>query len=280
MAEVSHGFLATLDATPTAGRLFTASDGRAGSAPVVVVNLPFVRSFLGGASPLGRRIRTIEGGRPGPWREIVGVVPDLGLSVGDPSLAAGYYVPLVPRPDARRWLYLAMRVRGDPVAYVSPLRSAVYERDPTLVLNGPQRLEDVAGEDRAFFFWFSRALIGVGLVTLVLALTGVYSMMALIVARRTREIGIRVALGATRLRVAATVIRRAAWQVAVGGALGAVLAVLSLDLRSVLVSRLGNGGSWTLPTVLVLLVCAGLCATGLPLRRALRVPPAEAMRVD
>ncbi len=280
MAEVSHGFLATLGAAPTAGRLFTASDGRAGSAPVVIVNLPFVRGFLGGASPLGRRIRTIEGGLPGPWREIVGVVADLGLSVGDPSLAAGYYVPLVPRPDARRWLYLAMRVTGDPVAYVSPLRSALYARDPALVLNGPQRLEDVAGEDRAFFLWFSRALIGLGLVTLVLALTGVYSMMALIVTRRTREIGIRVALGATGQRVAATVIGRAASQVAVGGALGAVLAVLSLDLRSVLVSRLGDGGLWTLPTVLVFLLCAGLCATVLPLRRALRVQPAEAMRVD
>jgi predicted lysophospholipase L1 biosynthesis ABC-type transport system permease subunit len=62
--------------------------------------------------------------------------------------------------------------------------------------------------------------------------------------------------------------------------LGAVLAVLSLDLRSVLVSRLGDGGVWTLPTVLVLLVVSGLCATGLPLRRALRVAPSEAMRSE
>ena len=280
VAEVSAGYFATLDAAATAGRLFTASDGRAGAAPVAIVNLPFARAVLGGASPLGRRIRTIEEGRPGPWREIVGVVPDLGLSVGDPSLAAGYYVPLVARPDVRRWLYLAMRVTGDPVAYVSPLRRALYQRDPTLVLNAPRRLEDVAGDDRAFFLWLSRALIGLGLVTLALALTGVYSMMALIVTRRTREIGIRVALGATGQRVAAAVIGRAAWQVAVGGVLGAVLAVLSLELRSVLVSRLGDGGSWTLPAVLLLLVCAGLWATGLPLRRALRVQPSEAMRVE
>lgn len=280
VAEVSPGFLATLDAVPITGRLFTGNDGRAGSVPVVIVNLPFVRDFLGGAPPLGRRIRTIDGGRPGPWRDIVGVVPDLGLSVGDPALAAGYYVPLVASPEPRRWLYLTLRVEGDPMAYVGPLRSAVYGRDPALVLNRPQRLEDVAGEDRVFFFWFARALIGLGLVTLVLALTGVYSMMALIVTRRTREIGIRVALGATGQRVAATVIGRAAWQVAIGGTLGAGLAVLSLDLRSVLVSRLGDGGAWTLPTVLVLLVCAGLGATGLPLRRALGVQPAEAMRID
>jgi hypothetical protein len=69
-------------------------------------------------------------------------------------------------------------------------------------------------------------------------------------------------------------------QAPVGGALGAVLAVLSLDWRDVLVSRLGDGGTWTLPTVLLLLVAAGLAATALPLHRALRVQPSEAMRVD
>jgi ABC-type antimicrobial peptide transport system permease subunit len=138
----------------------------------------------------------------------------------------------------------------------------------------------VAGEDRAFFRWFSTALIGLGAVTLVLALTGVYAMMALIVTRRTREIGVRVALGATAQRIVGTVVGRAAWQVALGGAIGAVLAVFSLDLRGVLVSRLGDGGTWTLPIVLVLLVVSGLAATGLPLRRALRIHPSEAMRVE
>jgi putative ABC transport system permease protein len=279
-ADVSAGFFRSLDAGPVAGRLFTSADQAAGAGPVAVVNVPFVQSFLDGASPLGRRIRTLEGGRPGPWREIVGVVGDLGLSVGDPSLAPGYYVPLASRSDATRWLYLTIRVTGDPIAYVSSLRRVLYEYDPTLVLNQPQRLEDVASDDRAFFLWFSRALIGLGAVTLVLALTGVYSMMALVVTRRTREIGIRVALGATAQRVAAVVLGRAAWQVAVGGALGALLAVLSLDLRSVLVSRLGDGGAWTLPAVLILLVCSGLCAIGLPLRRALRVQPSEAMRIE
>lgn len=173
-----------------------------------------------------------------------------------------------------------MRARGDPVAYVGPLRRALYERDPTLMLNRPERLEDVASEDRAFFLWFSTALIGPGTVTLVLALVGVYAMMAIIVTRRTREIGIRVSLGATSRRVIGTIVGRAAWQVGLGGALGVVLAVISLDLRAVLVSRLGDGGAWTLPAVVVLLVVAGLTATYLPLRRALRVQPSEALRAE
>jgi ABC-type antimicrobial peptide transport system permease subunit len=115
-------------------------------------------------------------------------------------------------------------------------------------------------------------------VTLVLALTGVYAMMALIVTRRTREIGIRVVLGAPALRVVQSIVGAAAMQVAIGGALGGVLAVLSIDLREVLASRLPDGGAWMLPAVLGLLVAAALSATYLPLRRALRLQPSDALR--
>jgi ABC-type antimicrobial peptide transport system permease subunit len=111
-------------------------------------------------------------------------------------------------------------------------------------------------------------------------MTGVYAMMAIIVSRRTREIGIRVALGATMQRIVASVMGRAARQVIIGGILGAALAVLSLELRSVLVSRLGDGGPWALPSILALLLLSGLAATALPLGRALRVAPSEAMRCE
>lgn len=282
-AEVSAGFFAALDASVLSGRNFIDADFGPQALPAAIVNAPFVWKFLGGASPIGRRFRTARaGGAPGPWQEIVGVVADLGLSIGDPSLAAGFYVPLRfgGTETARRLTFLTMRVEGDPLDYVGVLRKALYARDPELVLDRPGRLADVAGEDQTFLLWFSTVLIGLGAVTLVLALAGVYAMMSLIVARRTREIGIRVALGATSELIVRTVLGRAAWQVGVGGVLGTVLAVLSLDARAVLVSRLPDGGTWTLPTVLVLLVAAGLMATFLPLRRALRVQPSEALRVE
>jgi predicted lysophospholipase L1 biosynthesis ABC-type transport system permease subunit len=76
------------------------------------------------------------------------------------------------------------------------------------------------------------------------------------------------------------IVRRAALQVAAGGLAGAGLAILSLDLRGILVSRLPDGGAWTLPAVLALLMVAGIAATALPLRRAVRVQPNEAMRID
>ena len=108
---VGNGFLEAIGARTLAGRLFTASDFIAGAAPVAVVNEPFVQKFLGGRNPIGRRIRiegTREDGSQEPWREIVGVVPDLGLSVGDPSLAGGFYTPV-----HDEFLYfLAVRTHG------------------------------------------------------------------------------------------------------------------------------------------------------------------------
>ncbi len=276
-AAVSPTYFGTLEATARAGRLFTPADTLPGASAVAVVNEPFVKSMFNGEGAIGRRIRTIEGGVPGAWMEIVGVVPDLGLSVGDVTLSAGYYVPLTPAADI---VYVAMRVNGEPLPYAEPLRRALRERYPDLEPFRPERIEDVAQEDRAFFAGLSRALTGVGAVTLVLALVGVYSMMSLIVERRTREIGIRVALGATPALITRAVGSRAAVQVLIGGAIGAALALLSLKARGILVSRLGDGGTWTLPLVIALLIAAGLAATWVPLRRALRIRPQEALKAE
>ncbi len=273
--EVSSGFFGALDARPLAGRLLVAADSAPNAAPVAVVNESFVQKFFHGASPVGRRLRVESGSAS--WREVVGVVPDLGISVGDPSLAAGYYVPLGPDTHV---VYLAMRVTGDPLEYAAPLRRTLLALDPQTVLNRVERLEDVGTDDRVAFKWFSVALAGIGAVTLVLALAGVYAMMALAVARRTREIGIRVALGASTARILRSIVGRAAWQVACGGVTGVALAVASLGMRGMFASRLGDGGPWTLPLVVILLVAAGLAATGAPLRRALRVRPADALRAE
>ncbi|MEZ5318901.1 MAG: FtsX-like permease family protein [Vicinamibacterales bacterium] len=276
-AEVTAGFFDAVEGRVLAGRGFRPGDYAPDAPPVAVVNAPFVERVLGGASPLGRRIRAATGDTPGPWRTIVGVVPDLGMSVGDPTQAAGYYVPLAPETT---FLYVAMRVTGDPLEHTNPLRRALLDLDPGLIVARPERLEDVAGDDLVFFKWGSVTLVGLGLLTLGLALAGVYAMMSLIVARRTREIGIRLALGATTTRVVRAIVGRAAWQVGTGGAAGCLLALLSLGMRANLASRLGDGGPWTLPVVVVLLLVAGLAATWIPLRRALGVRPGDALRAE
>jgi putative ABC transport system permease protein len=275
-AAVSPSFFDALGATVQTGRNFSETDAAPGAPPVVIVNEPFAREWLRGA-PLGQRIRTVGDGTVGPWREVVGVVPDLGLSVGDASLRAGYYVPLT--SDASL-VFVAMRVAGEPLQWTEPVWRALQTLDPALVPGRAVRLAEVNMEDRAFFVGLSSALVGLGVVTLVLALVGLYSMMSLIVARRTREIGIRLALGASVSHVIRTIGARAALQIGIGGVVGAALAVASLRARSVLVSRMGDGGAWTLPLVLALLVVAGLVATWVPLRRALIVRPQDALRAE
>ena len=275
-AAVSASFFDALGTSVRAGRSFAENDGRPGAPPVAIVNEPFARDAFGGA-PLGRRFRVVTDNAAGPWREVVGVVPDLGLSVGDPALSGGYYVPLTVDTNV---VFLAMRVKGEPLRYSEPVRRALRERDPDLVPYRAERLEDVNLDDRAFFANFSTVLVGLGVVTLVLALAGVYSMMSLIVSRRTREIGIRTALGARSGQVITAIGGRAAAQIGAGGVIGAALALASLEGRSLLVSRLGDGGAWTLPLVMGVLMAAGLVATWVPLRRALRIRPQDALRAD
>lgn len=275
-AAVSPTFFESLGSAVTTGRNFTARDADANAPAVAIVNEPFARDVFGGAA-LGRRFRAVSNTETGPWLEVIGIVPDLALSVGDPSLAAGYYVPLTKDAEV---VYLSMRVNGEPLRYAEPIRRELRERFPALEPYRATALADVNLDDRAFFAGLSSALVGLGVVTLVLALAGVYSMMSLIVSRRTREIGIRLALGANVSHVVHTIGSRAALQIGIGGVIGAVLAIASLSARSVLVSRMGDGGPWTLPLVLALLVLAGLAATWVPLRRALTIRPQDALRAD
>src|SRR5687768_6459145 len=125
------------------GRSFTANDFLGGAAAVVIVNQPFVERFFDGRSPVGRRVKVSTQ----EWREIIGVVPDLGVSAGDRGNAAGVYLPL---PDRTQFLHLAIRAAGNPNTTAGPLRRLVAEIDPTSDLRGIRLLEDVGVEQRSF----------------------------------------------------------------------------------------------------------------------------------
>jgi putative ABC transport system permease protein len=162
-----------------------------------------VQKFLGGRNAVGRRIRIEdrESAEAPPWREIVGVVPDLGLSVGDRALAAGFYTPA---GDEMMW-YLAIRTSVDPVSLTAALRATVATIDPDLQLQEIRTLEDAGREERAFLGSVSAALTAMGAIALLLSIVGIYALLSFMVTRRTREIGIRVALGATEWQVLRTV---------------------------------------------------------------------------
>jgi predicted permease len=280
VVAVRGHFFESLGARETAGRLFTASDFGDQAAPVAIVNQSFVRKFLDGRNPLGRRVRALSSpgdSTPGPWREVVGVVPDLGLSAGDESMSAGYYVPMTAGP----LFHISLRASGDVRRLTSPLRDALSVVDPALQIRELVPLNEVGKEDRVVFAGIGAALGALGGMALLLSVIGTYAILSLAVTRRTREIGIRSALGATRASILRTLMGRTALPPAIGAAAGMALAQLLASARGIFAFRLPeSSGPWGLPLIAAVMIAAGVLSAWLPARRALAIEAADALRAE
>lgn len=287
---VAADYFDVLGAPILAGRAFHAgdlapTDGPAGAdgtrTRVVIVNESFVRLVLGGRNPIGRHVRylwrngeagAVSGGaEPGPWHEIVGVVPDLGMSKATDPKVAGFYHPLA--ADAGVPLHVAVHLRGDPVAFAPRLRAVAAEVDPTLRVDAVARMDTLADAGVAFVTFWVRLLVVVSVVALLLSLAGIYAVMSFTVARRTREIGVRLALGASRRRLVLSLFARPLSQVGLGVVAGGVITAITGDSATP-AALAGAVGYAALMFGVCLLACI------VPTRRALRVEPIVAMRVD
>ena len=296
-ASVAPGYFEAFEAPVVTGRAFTAADhdverGAPGDSTArggpVVVNQSFVELVLGGRNPVGRRVRYTHMedrsprklAEPGPWYEIVGVVRDLAMSIGDGKTAdpkrAGIYHPVA--AGAVYPANVGVRLRGDAATFGPRVRALAAGVDPTLRLYDLRPLADVNQAELQFLtFWF-RILLGVSAVALTLSLAGIYAVMSFTVARRTREIGIRVALGAAPWRVILAILRRPLTQVAVGIGVGATVVAAMLVGASGAALSLAQAAALTGYAAVMLAVCLLACIV--PTRRALRVQPTEALRAD
>lgn len=277
---IRPGFLDALQGRAISGRMFAPSDLYAEAPAVAIVNQPFVDNVLSGQNPIGRRFRVVpqdeDEARP-EWREIVGLVPDLGILVGDPDRTAGYYVPL----RHQNLFYLAMRTSGNPQELAAPLRQAIFKLDPEILVTRVVPLETVGHEDQTALLALGSVLTALGFAALGLSLVGMYAIMSLAVTRRTREIGIRVALGATRRQILESVLGRSGALLAFGAILGSVTAMgLMSVMDKILVSQLPNPGAWVAPFIALFLGVAGLLASWAPAHRALGINPTEALGHD
>ena len=291
LAYVDPSYFDVLEAPVRAGRGFSAGNG-GDSARVVIVDQGFIDQVLGGRNVLGRQLRLISrGGAPvgeeRPWFEIVGVVKDLGMSAAwEREPAAGVYFPI--RLD-RGPLQMIVHARGDdPLALAPRIRTLSMAVDPTLRVAELQRLDAVADP----LLWILRlwlrmtaALTG---IAVLLSLAGIYAVLSFAVARRTREIGVRVALGASQRAVITAIFRRPLTQVAVGVAVGSlVVGVVVTLLAAPPAAGLADTpvASSALHIVMLIGYAAmmfGVCmlACIVPTRRALRVQPTEALRAE
>ncbi|MEJ1971743.1 MAG: ABC transporter permease [Lacunisphaera sp.] len=275
---VSDDYFASLGLSLLRGRDFARTDGPA-AAPVVIVNRTLAQSLWTDGDALGRLLYLAKAGEPP--RLVVGIVSDDPF-LNSPQAADEphpvYYLPLAQQPLAAA--SLQVRATGDAAALLPPVQAALRGLDPNVPLFQTGTLQSVG--ERAL--WQQRVVgqlvTGCSLAAVALALMGLYAVVAQEVARRTREIGIRVAIGADRVDVLGLVLRQGMKLVAVGLALGlgAALGVTRL-LQSVL-----SGVSPTDPLTFVLVtgVLAALAATAcwLPARRAAKVDPVVALRTE
>jgi predicted permease len=272
---VTVGYFETLGIPLVAGRSFDRFD-RPGSPLVLVVNEAMARQLWPGEEPLGKRLAfDLEG----PWHQVVGVVGDTrdqGLEApADPAI----YAPLAQKGwHWMTWMTVLVRTGGDPHALADAVRDEVWALDPTLPVLATRTVEEVYAESRArrrFHTLLFSLFAGFGLV---LGLVGLYGVTAFAVARRTREIGIRMALGARRGNVAAMVLRQGAALTALGLAAGTAAALALSRTLSSLLFGVGPHDPATFAAIVALLAAAALAACYLPARRAARLDPTRALR--
>jgi predicted lysophospholipase L1 biosynthesis ABC-type transport system permease subunit len=267
----------------------------------VIVNQPFVNMVLGGRNAIGRRIRyvarephngvdVVQRAQPslnrmptpdGPWYEVVGVSRDLGSGSGYGR--AGIYHPI--SRDLQYPVSWIVHAAGRPDVVIAEIRSVAAAIDPTLRVNRPMTLEDVVNDDLDFYNFWLTLLRAVSAIALLLSLAGIYAVTSYTVSRRTREIGVRVALGANPREIVTSVLRRPLLHVCLGIVIGTILTgglsgAIGIDAvrEHGAVSTLVSVGVVMLYGVVMLGVCLLACVV--PTWRALSIQPTDALRTD
>ena len=157
---------------------------------------------------------------------------------------------------------------------------AVANVNPDLQIEELVPLEDAGRDERAFLLGVAAALTTMGGMALALSIVGIYALLSFMVTRRTREIGVRVALGATNWQVLRAITGGAAAYLLIGGSLGSLLGVAFIQMRSMILISVPAPGIWMPATIFATLATAGLVACWLPARRALGIRPSEALNAD
>jgi predicted permease len=290
---VSTGYFETLGVPIVRGRGFSPSD-REGSEPVAIVNQELARTYWPDQDPIGKRVRLANGSSS---FVVVGVAADL-QDPGDQTvfrLLPTAYVPsgqeslLAAAQDStnagRRASYqisgrqFFIRASGDPASVKTALRQAVRAADPMLwvdIQTIEEWLEPIRGRQETIALFVA----GFGTLALLMACAGIYAILAYAVSQRTREIGIRMALGAQRLEILAMVMQRTLVLISVGIGVGLVGALALSRILAASIRGLLGLDAGTCISLSLLLGAASLLASYLPSRQALRVDPVQALRCE
>lgn len=279
IAEVSRNYFSTLKMSLLEGRYFNEDDVRPGAEEVVVVSRTFAKAYFPGESALNKRVRYTYDPK-NPYRRIIGVVADTALIDLDQLPPAVIFE--LNEHSGDTYLSYLVRTNGDPLGTIGAAREILHNLDAQLPLVQPRTLEQVAQQAPSVFLRsYPSLLIGnfAGLA-LILAVIGLYGVISYSVMQRTREIGIRVAMGAQRPDVLRLVLREALTTSAIGVLAGVIAGLFLTRLMSSLLYGVAPNDWPTFAAVSAVLLLVSIAACAIPATRATRVDPVIALRYE
>jgi putative ABC transport system permease protein len=276
MAEgrsITPQYFSAMNIPLVAGRFFSEED-YSGHAHTIIINQSFSKRYFANRNPIGGRVHGED--NHAPWSTVVGVIGDVRHSSLEEPAAPQIYDP----DTGFQGGYIAVRSTLPPKALAAEIRSTLHAIDPNLAAGDIQtmgELESVASAQRRFQTSLLTVFAG---IALFLALVGLYGLMAYSVSRRTREVGIRMALGAQRTDVVLLVLKKAALLLALGLVSGLVASWFATRAMQAFLFGVGRHDPTTILSVCALLAVSGLIAAIIPARRAASIDPMQALRTE
>ena len=269
------GYFATLGISMIEGRDFSHRDVTRGAA-VVIVNRATAERYWPGKSPMGQRIKIgpVEGSNP--WMSVIGVAENVRHFGLDAQPSREIYLPYA--QAAWPTMTIVAKTAGDPMSWQSTMKDVMKRVDPTLPAARIRSMETVIDNSVDWRQTPMKLLTGFAIIGLLLTSIGVYGVLAYYVSQRTREIGVRAALGASRRQLAGMVIRQSMIPIGIGAAIGIVGSLASGRLLQQLLYQVQPGDPQVIAIIVALLILIGLLASWLPARRAASIDPMIALR--
>jgi putative ABC transport system permease protein len=260
-----------------AGRAFDARDVAA-STPVVIINQTMARMFWPGEDPVGRRMKYGQLSGQSAWMTIVGIVPDTRRTGFDAAVRPETYLPHAQSLDTS--LMLVVRTAGDPASAAGPLRAVAREVDPTIAVQAVRPVDDIIVEMTAERRLNTMLLSIFGIAAALLAAVGIYGVIAYSVEQRTRELGVRLALGASARGILRLVVSEGMALAIAGLVVGLGAALLLSGSMKTMLYGVPPTDPATFAAMGALALVVAACASLLPALRAIRIDPVTALRAE
>jgi putative ABC transport system permease protein len=278
---VTAGYFETFQTPLLNGREFRMTDVST-SQPVAIINESFARVHFPNLDPMGRKMRRVIAASPKePWLTIVGVVPDMLMEgIGNNNASpVGYYIPIA-QSDVGNGVRVAVRTRGEPGGMTSLMRAAVASLDSDLAIYEVSTMRWVIDRQTWFYTIFGTFFMAFGICALLLAGAGLYGVMSFAVTQRTREMGVRSALGARSGQLIFLVMRKSVVQLLIGLVLGLGLAMLVSGALQPVLYHVDPRDVAVFVAVTLTLTVAALIASFLPARRVTKIAPVLALATE